>query len=177
MKYIFKKKYCAQIVGIIALAFLFCLIPWKHKIDNTVLAFKLDKNGNEIGEVQVHMSGIMRDSILGRSELDVTFSIADVQMPIHADTSKFRKRIGEDFLSRHFAVANTSVDPTYEGNHAGSLEHLQDTAMLFNLACSEDFDQWCIYVQKDEGEEYRYMFSIKDMKTVQELKMYFLSEY
>lgn len=146
------------VIAVLCLGILLYLVPWQTRVDVTLNATKLDKDGNELGAAQIILQGEKSDYLFQPSyiSLDVTIEGRSVNF----NTDGYQNRSGAEIQKySHFDYYYITLIG-YDG---------QDLCWL-PVNISPDLTRWMLY---DFANETYYVASVNETDTAQSLWDYF----
>lgn len=134
------------------------LIPWSTPFDQTLTALKLDEYGNELGMVQVRITGKRTRSLFSSGWKDVTIhAFDDIYSIEDLDPSKLKADPIDGYLKLTFAIGGADFDlPTKDDPTIGPVT---TKAYACYLSVSEGLEDILIHIRHADGQEVYYALS------------------
>lgn len=154
------------LILVIALGHCYIPLPYHHSIN----AFKIDAEGNRIGNIEITLDGIKMSSLFRKNVLFVDVAPIDDVPDFEVDTSQYEQYFNEDFVHSQFIIDDVS-DIIISVMDKGDIT--QSRSYNFYVCISNDFDQWLISVSTNSGPRVYYMGSVSGGKTYDQLTEYF----
>lgn len=160
---------CCAVLLVVGLHFIQIPTPYEH----TMKAVKLDAQGNEVGTVDISISGTAMRSLSHLGRIVAKVSPFDGISGFDIDSNDYEQHFNEEFLHHTSVVADIgSVEDIMDAitNESASLN---SSSYVYYVNTSEDFDRWLIHVAVDGTEHFYYLASIDNQYTTQELLDFF----
>lgn len=158
------------VVLILAIALGFCYIPLPYH--HTINAFRIDPEGNRIGNVEITLDGTRWFRLFGADELVAMIGSLDDAPDYKINTFQFESNFLDDYLYYTEGVADvTDMVDSLVDRDRDDVEPVND--YLYRVCVSEDLEQWIISVNTNNESYIHYMGSVSGKKTYEQLADYF----
>lgn len=151
------------VVVVLVSAVVLSVFPWPSTFSHTLNAVKLDSRGNEIGIVQLQISGIRTRSLFKSRLAQVSVEGLDSHPALTVSFAREGSQPGpySDNYSANFNHVYISLTPGGGGSLFGTIH------------ASKDLDRWMIHLRPGDGGEAYYMASVSGAYSPEELIRYF----
>lgn len=168
-----KKIFIPIIILVLIIALACCFLHFQLPYEHTLNAVKLDAQGNEVGTVEIPVTGTARRSVFHLNRIIAEVAPFDGISGFDIDSAKYEKFIDEDFLHRTFSITDIGSKEDIMDAVSSDFEGYSPTSYTYYISISEDFDRWLIHVVVGDNEPVYYLASVSGKYTAQELRDFF----
>lgn len=167
-----KKKILIILLAILAAIAVVLCIPWPRHFSKTVTAIHLDSNGNEIGTVEIRISGTQSKSLFQQQLRKLSIQPFGGYHGMEGlELSKFTKDPVTGYLYFTFGVANTNID--WPDGGTPDLDSAVHSSYTCHVALSDDHNYILIQFRTDLDKTEYFLASLDGKASTQTLKDYF----